>query len=400
MAVLRLSGLAVCLLEAAGTLLQASGRGVAVVDEPLLACLSRLLGQQGVGTPGYAVLHLLLLALFAACYWSLTQRPARRRAGQGMGPLLALNGLALLAAPGLPFVMTAVAAWQLSSTAALRFALAQVAVAWGLASLMPGALQQADAAATRLPALVYALGQGLGLLALHGLAYGFGRMAADEADKRQRLQAALAELASQEKLQAEQLRFAERLQMTRDLHDVMGHHLSALTLQLELARELVGRHEAARAAAPLEQAHHAAQRLLADVRDTVSLIREHRRIDLSDALHELASRIEHPRITMEIDPAARDLPPRLAHAALRCVQEAVTNAVRHAGAGQVRVSVRCRGDELSVVTRDDGRGAAEFRPGNGLAGMQERIAELGGRLQVVRTRGGFEIAWACPLETR
>ena len=85
---------------------------------------------------------------------------------------------------------------------------------------------------------------------------------------------------------------------------------------------------------------------------------------------------------------------------LRCVQEAVTNAVRHAGATQVRVSLVLHGEgdaaEVRVQVDDNGRGTRKLREGNGLKGMQERMAELGGAMRVLRHQPGFLIELNCP----
>ena len=288
---------------------------------------------------------------------------------------------------------------MLPARAALIFLGVQVAVTWTFAVLVPSPAEVASWAETGLPVWLGHLALLIAMGALYGMAFSLGRMVADEADKRRLLQSANAELASQHQLQAEQVRFAERLQMTRDLHDLMGHHLAALNLSLQLASELQARQEFERAREPLNRAREAAQRLLDDVRATVSATREERRIDLSDALHELAARIDTPRIGMQIDDTARDLPPRVADAALRCVQEAVTNTVRHARAQQMQVHVGCHAGQLVIVAADDGIGAPQLVFGSGLAGMRERLVELGGELRVTRTQPGFEIEMSLPCET-
>ena len=138
------------------------------------------------------------------------------------------------------------------------------------------------------------------------------------------------------------------------------------------------------------------------MREAVSQQRLGPRIDLTTALQALADGITSTRIELDIAPAARDLSPRVAHALLRCVQEAVTNSVRHSRAATVRISLDLNlGDEarqVRVSIDDDGRGAPLLKPGNGLQGMAERMQELGGRMAVVRSRPGFCIALHCPLE--
>lgn len=240
------------------------------------------------------------------------------------------------------------------------------------------------------------------MLALHGLAFGLGRMAAAEAEKRRWLQAVLAEQMAGEHLLAEQMRYNERMQIARELHDLMGHHLTALNLQLQLGGALLVRQDTSGAGQAMGRAEGVAAQLLADVREAVSQQRSSQRIDLSAALQALAEGIASTRIELALDDAARDLGPRAAHALLRCVQEGVTNSVRHAAARRVQVELRGDGDEVAVSIDDDGRGAPNWREGraegfgNGLSGMTERMAELGGQMRVTRTSPGFRIELRCP----
>ena len=119
--------------------------------------------------------------------------------------------------------MTALAAVLLRVRTAFLFALAQI----GLNLLIYRLLPAADAASRGLPIWFDAASLLMAMMALHGMAFGLGRMAAAEAEKRRWLQAMLAERLSAEALQAEQLRYSERTLMARELHDVVGHHLTA-----------------------------------------------------------------------------------------------------------------------------------------------------------------------------
>ena len=240
------------------------------------------------------------------------------------------------------------------------------------------------------------------MLALHGLAFGLGRMAAAEAEKRRWLQAVLAEQMAGAHLLAPQRRSRPRMPRPRPPHDLMGHHLTALNLQLQLGNALLARADASGAGQALDRAQGVAAQLLADVRESVSQQRDSQRIDLSAALQALAEGIASTRIELDVDDAARDLGPRAAHALLRCVQEGVTNSVRHAGARRVQVTLRGVGDAIAVSIDDDGRGAPGWQPGraerfgNGLSGMTERMTELGGQMRVTRTSPGFRIELRCP----
>jgi len=180
------------------------------------------------------------------------------------------------------------------------------------------------------------------------------------------------------------------------LHDVVGHHLTALNLQLQLSSALLQRQDASGAAAAVDRAQSSAAQLLADVREAVSQQRSSQRIDLSSALQALAEGVASTRIELRIAPAARDLGPRLAHALLRCVQEAVTNSVRHARARSIQIELWVDGPLVHVKIADDGLGAPALRPGNGLQGMQERVSELGGTMQIDAKSPGFRIELQVP----
>lgn len=396
--VLRVAALAVCVLELWSIVAALRGRPQTDPYDGALASLHLLRGGQTSDT-GLMLASFALVLLFAAGFWWLARRAsADRTPPQALAAILALNLLALLVTPGLPFLVTALAAVMLRLRPAFGFALAQVAVNLALYLLLPSESQQLEQLRSNQSLWLDGLSQLMAMVALHGMAFGLGRMAAAEAEKRRWLQAMLAEKLSAERLQAEQLRYAERALMARELHDVVGHHLTALNLQLQLGGALLQRADAEGAAQAVEKARGSAERLLADVREAVTAERASQRIDLSEALLTLAQGIASTRIELDIAEAARDLSPRLAHALLRCVQEAVTNSVRHAGASRVRVVLSADSESVTVTVDDDGGGAARLVAGNGLTGMAERMKELGGRMTVARQSPGFMIELHCPRE--
>ncbi len=394
--VLRVAALAVCLLELWAL-------GAALVGQPtepydgLLSSLYRLLGGRS-GTLGLMLLSFALVLLFAWGYWRLARQNGLtdRAPRHALAHIVVLDVLALAVTPGLPFLVTALAAIVLRLRPAFGFALAQVGVSVALYLLLPSETQQLEQLRSGQPLWLDGFSQLVAMVALHGMAFGLGRMAATEAEKRRWLQAMLAEKFSAEQLQTEQLRYAERMLMARELHDVVGHHLTALNLQLQLGSALLQRDDAPGAALAVDKARGSAEQLLADVRAAVSAERSSQRIDLSAALQALADGNAGTHIALDIAPAARDLSPRLAHALLRCVQEAVTNSVRHARAARVHIKLSAEGEQVLVTVDDDGGGAARLVAGNGLKGMAERMAELGGSMAVVRQRPGFKIELRCP----
>jgi signal transduction histidine kinase len=213
-------------------------------------------------------------------------------------------------------------------------------------------------------------------------AFGASRLAVREAGAREELARVHAELLATRELFADTTRTAERLRIARELHDALGHHLSALSLQLELARNLTD----GRAKEPVEQAHAVTKALLGELRSVVSSMREDAPLDLAGALRTLVRGIAHPRVHLEVD---RDLEVEapLAHTIFRCVQEALTNAVRHANAKNVYLTIEARGRTVTVTARDDGRGAVELQAGHGLSGLRERIEGMGGKVEIEARSG-------------
>lgn len=226
-------------------------------------------------------------------------------------------------------------------------------------------------------------------------AFGASRLAVRESAAREELAQVHAELLATQDLLADSTRTGERLRIARELHDALGHHLSALSLQLELARNLVD----GRAKEPVAQAHAVTKTLLAELRSVVSSMREDAGLDLAGALHTLVAGIPYPRVHLEV---ARGLQVEaaLAHTIFRCVQEALTNAVRHAGAENIYLTIEAKDDTVAVTARDDGRGAGEAQVGHGLSGLRERIEGMGGKVEIEARQGaGLTLRAFLPTRT-
>ena len=204
------------------------------------------------------------------------------------------------------------------------------------------------------------------------------------------------ELRATRALLAESSRLGERMRISRDLHDLMGHHLTALSLNLEVASHLVQ----GQAQAHVLQAQSVAKLLLSDVREVVSQLREGDSIDLTQALRNLAEGVPGLDIHLELPPRFGIDDPRRAQVLLRCAQEIITNTVRHAQARNLWLTFELDAQRQMVIhARDDGRGAGDLVPGNGLSGMRERLAQFGGRIDIHTGKGrGFALDALLPLE--
>lgn len=217
-----------------------------------------------------------------------------------------------------------------------------------------------------------------------------------EREARQQLAAANAELKVTAGLLDISSRTSERLRIARDLHDLLGHHLTALTLNLEIASHVVKDE----GKAPIETSRGIAKRLLADVRDVVSRLREDEPVDLRSALATLPSVITAPVLHLDVAPDVVVHDPAIAQVALRAVEEIVTNAVRHSGARNLWLSLAATGGTLAIDARDDGDGVDYVRLGNGLTGMRERVAAARGAMEVSSMRGrGFRVRVTLPLKS-
>ncbi len=206
-----------------------------------------------------------------------------------------------------------------------------------------------------------------------------------------------ADLLATRSLLSETARDAERLRLSRELHDVAGHKLTALKLNLAaLARDPRWAGEAQPALCA-----RLADELLADIRGVVQQLRRDEGIDLRQALQALAAPFPRPRIHIEIAADARADGLEQAEALLRAVQEALTNAARHSQAEQLWVVLGRDGDTLQLDIRDDGRGAGPITAGHGLTGMRERFETAGGGLALARTAtGGVQLRAWLPVSAR
>ena len=227
-----------------------------------------------------------------------------------------------------------------------------------------------------------------------GFAFVTGLVARQQAQARDEQRRLNSELRATRALLAESVRVNERTRISRELHDLLGHHLTALSLNLEVANHLTS----GTAQEHVGQAHTLAKLLLSDVREAVSQLREDDAIDLGATLRPLAENVPALRIEMDMpEPFLVDDPER-AHVLLRCTQEIVTNAVRHAQAEHLWLRYSLGADAVHLDARDDGRGSEIAAMGNGLRGMRERLAAYGGTVEIETAPGrGFRLRVQLPF---
>lgn len=175
---------------------------------------------------------------------------------------------------------------------------------------------------------------------------------------------------------------AERERISRDVHDLLGHTLTLVAVKADLAGKLVER-DPAQARAEIEEIRLAARKALADVRAAVTAMRATTlSAEVAGARHALAT----AGVTLDAQVPTDELPPAAETALAFVLREATTNIVRHAQASRCQLRFQREPGAVVMEVRDDGRGVSGAE-GNGVRGMRERVAMLGGTLQVAGGEG-------------
>jgi two-component system sensor histidine kinase DesK len=190
----------------------------------------------------------------------------------------------------------------------------------------------------------------------------------------------------------------ERLRLARDLHDLLGHSLSLITLKSELAGRMLPAHPED-AATQVGDIERVSRQALVDVREAVS---GYRRPTLAGELASARSVLASAGIAARVHAGERvaGLTPAGEGALAWALREAVTNVVRHSGAGMCVVALDTVADSARLTVSDDGRGPSPHdRPGNGLTGLTERLILAGGTVRTEQAGdGGFRLTAVVPLD--
>jgi signal transduction histidine kinase len=234
-----------------------------------------------------------------------------------------------------------------------------------------------------------------------------GRLVAHQRAQTERLRILTAELVRERAVAERAAAAEERARIARELHDVIGHEVTVIALQADAAAAALAK-APERAAAPVEAIRSAAAETLAEMRRVVGLLRgpaddvgEDLRPQpgLADlpALADAARAAGTP-VELSVRPPAADPPRSLQVTVYRVVQEALTNARRHAPGSSVRVRVDADGDAVCIEVRSTGgRPGGPPGGGHGLVGMRERVRLHGGRLVAGPTADGFAVTARLPL---
>lgn len=337
---------------------------------------------------------LVVYLLFGAVYWHVTRALDERKPGVwDHFALFILTACAIqvsyFSGTALGTILLMVVAGLLPWILPLRLGVAWlVAGNLALVPIYTGPLELS---------LLVAILQALGYVGFSSLLFITALVARRQAEARDEQRRLNSELRATRALLAESVRVNERTRIARELHDLLGHHLTALSLNLEVANHLTS----GTAQQHVGQAHTLAKLLLSDVREAVSQIRDDGAIDLAATLRPLAENVPALQVDMRLpEPFLLDDAER-AHVLLRCTQEIITNTVRHAQATRLELEYGVSGGRLWLRARDDGRGADLAGFGNGLRGMRERLEAYGGTMEVSTAPGaGFALDIGLPLADR
>lgn len=197
----------------------------------------------------------------------------------------------------------------------------------------------------------------------------------------------------------------ERLRIARDVHDITGHHLSAIALQSAGAGRTT-RDPVARAA--FERIHGLTAEALGETRRSLGVLRASEPAELAPPprLEHLEQLLVPVRaagldVRLRVEGDVRALSETAEMSAYRVVQESITNVIRHAQAETVEIVVAYGTQAVTLTVRDDGRGGTDARAGSGIEGMRERVALVGGSLSAGAANGhGWAVRATLPLEAR
>ncbi|MEO0576432.1 MAG: histidine kinase [Pseudomonadota bacterium] len=210
---------------------------------------------------------------------------------------------------------------------------------------------------------------------------------------RERTEMLYRELVATQHLLTEASRQSERTRIARNLHDLLGHHLTALTINLQIAERLAE----GEAKEQVSASRALTKLLLSDVRESVSTLREQSALDLHKALHLLVENVPHLSIELDIDPTLSIEDVQIADALMRCVQEAITNTLKHANAERQWIRIWQADGKVHFQAHDDGRVQGDPEEGNGLAGMRERLQSVNGSLSIERMSHALQLSASIPL---
>ena len=357
----------------------------------LLVSALPLRAQPGCGCPpvsGWA--YVLVAGMCLPLAW-------RRRSPFGtalaVGVLSVTISLLAVPEPVLPFAAL-IAVYTVAAHAGRRLALTAAGVTAAALTIVVLTEPGADPGSVTVQYLVFAA------------AWLLGDSARSRRDRAAEMEARAAQLHATRAAEAHRAVAEERNRIARELHDHVAHHISLMVVQAE-AGPVALRQGPGPAVRGFDSISATGRQALVEMRQLLGVLRAGDTGPLApqpglDRLEELAGQVRRAGLPVElaVEGTGAPLPAAVDSCAYRILQEALTNALRHAGPARATVAVVRAPDELRLAVTDDGRGCAGVPPdsGNGLVGMRERAALVGGRLAAgPRPGGGWTVTAVLPL---
>ncbi len=242
---------------------------------------------------------------------------------------------------------------------------------------------------------------------LNTSAWGIGRIVRRWREQALALEQRTLELERERAWREQAAAAAERNRIARELHDVISHSVSLMVVQAAAAEQMITT-DPERAREPIAQVQESGRQAVSELRRLLGILRPGEgdaSLSPQPTLRDLGRMVERAHdaglaAELEIRGTERDLEPGIELTAYRLVQEALTNALKHAGPTEARVVVRYGEDRLDIeVTNQKGtaKGASANGAGHGLAGMRERLALYGGRMEAGPQDGGYAVRAHIPL---
>lgn len=199
-------------------------------------------------------------------------------------------------------------------------------------------------------------------------------------------------LVATQSLLNEAVKQSERIRIARNIHDLLGHHLTALTINLQVA----SRQSEGTVKDNIEQCHQLSKLLLSDVREAVSDIRDKGKLDLAASIQNILVAIPTLHAHVDVDENVNVSDMHVADTIIKCVQESITNTLRHANGKHLEIALKyanssenTQAKQIELTIQNDGKMPSNITLGNGLTGIKERLFALQGSAEFALESGKF-----------
>jgi signal transduction histidine kinase len=206
--------------------------------------------------------------------------------------------------------------------------------------------------------------------------WGFSQSATIEISAKNDLKILNSKLTATQQILSQTSRINERLRIGRDLHDQMGHNLMGLSINLQASTLKLG----SKAPEEIKQAERITKNMLHEVRQIVDELRAEEPEDFISSISTMVEGIPRLQVKLNISENVSINQHKIADCLLRCIQESITNILKHSSANQVTIALITEQKMIKMEITDNGYHPVNIKPGNGIKGMRERVAQMMGRL--------------------